>query len=246
MTTVAEIAEPLAGICVPVPAAGVGVCLRCHNHPRSDFPTCWSCAETERQVSHPCRLVVPVSLYAIPSQLHHYLRNYKGGRLPAREQDFSLKVAALLCHFLGKHRSCIAGEAGAEWEAVTSVPSSGDRQGEHPFVRAMRYVPSFFEAYRPLLARGSVAVSHNNANDAGFQVTHDVRGRRVLLVDDTYTSGARAQSAASALSIAGARVVAIVPVGRVITPSAEHVTDWWRERLAERFTFDTCCLDRGI
>jgi chromosome partitioning protein len=34
-------------------------------------------------------------------------------------------------------------------------------------------------------------------------------GKRVLLVDDTFTSGARAQSAASALSNAGAEVVAI-------------------------------------
>lgn len=106
-------------------------------------------------------------------------------------------------------------------------------------------MPSFFEAYEPLLVPGTIAVGHNSANDAGYRVTRHLSGERVLLVDDTYTSGARAQSAASALSIAGAHVVAIVPVGRVINPAAEHVTTWWNDRQAERFrfTFDTCCLE---
>jgi hypothetical protein len=41
---------------------------------------------------------------------------------------------------------------------------------------------------------------------------------RVLLLDDTYVSGARAQSAAAALRLAGAHRVLIVPLGRVIRP----------------------------
>ena len=41
---------------------------------------------------------------------------------------------------------------------------------------------------------------------------------RVLLLDDTYVSGARAQSAAAALSLAAARSTLIVPLGRVLRP----------------------------
>ena len=44
-----------------------------------------------------------------------------------------------------------------------------------------------------------------------------VRGARVLLLDDTYVSGARSQSAAAALRLAGA-VPVIVPLGRVLRP----------------------------
>jgi hypothetical protein len=46
----------------------------------------------------------------------------------------------------------------------------------------------------------------------------------VLLLDDTYVSGARAQSAAAALRLSGARAVLIVPLGRVLRPerSALH------------------------
>ncbi len=40
----------------------------------------------------------------------------------------------------------------------------------------------------------------------------------MLLLDDTYVSGARAQSAAAALRLGGARSVLIVPLGRVIRP----------------------------
>jgi hypothetical protein len=41
---------------------------------------------------------------------------------------------------------------------------------------------------------------------------------RILLIDDTFTSGARLQSAASALALAGATVVAAFTLGRFIRP----------------------------
>jgi hypothetical protein len=56
---------------------------------------------------------------------------------------------------------------------------------------------------------------------AAFVVPADDRvaiaGARVLLLDDTYVSGARSQSAAAALQLAGARPV-IAPLGRVLRP----------------------------
>jgi hypothetical protein len=55
-------------------------------------------------------------------------------------------------------------------------------------------------------------------------VTVALRGTRALLLDDTYVSGARSQSAAAALRLAGVATVVIVPVGRVLRPdrSAAH------------------------
>ena len=44
-----------------------------------------------------------------------------------------------------------------------------------------------------------------------------LRGARVLLLDDTYVSGARSQSAAAALGRSGAHAV-IGPLGRVLRP----------------------------
>ena len=92
--------------------------------------------------------------------------------------------------------------------------------------------------------RGTGTMAHNHASDTGFVVLPDVRGARVLVVDDTFTTGARAQSAASALQLAGARVIAVVPIGRVIDPRhGEEVSAYWTSRSRERFDFGRCCLE---
>ena len=242
MTTVRDIAEPLAGICVAVPYNGDGVCRWCHGHPGPDYSLCFSCAQTRRQLSDPCERIVPVTLYEVPSQLHRVLRYYKDGQNQSLVDTFSLQVASLLCHFLGRHRQCIVADAGTDWEVITSVPSTA-RQGDHPFVGALTCVPGVYATYEDLLRRGNAAIDHNQANDDGFRTIRRLDGERVLLVDDTFTSGARAQSAASALSNAGAKVVAIVPIGRVINPGFGTNADWWAEQKRVGFSFDTCCLE---
>ena len=243
MATVADFAEPLASICVPVPYIGSGTCDRCHGRPGEGYSRCYSCAQNDWQLSAPCSTIVPVSLYEIPSQLHHFLRHYKSGAMPAQASQFSLNVVAVLCHFLSKHRLCIAYSAGGDWDLITTVPSTGGRVGEHPLVRALRMVPAYFREYEQLLAAGAAKITHNSARDDGFKVMRDVRGARILIVDDTFTSGARAQSAASALNLAGATVTAIIPVGRVVNPRWEGTQQWWDTQRRQRFSFDTCCLE---
>ncbi|MHB8325215.1 MAG: hypothetical protein ACYDHB_12485 [Candidatus Dormibacteria bacterium] len=70
-----------------------------------------------------------------------------------------------------------------------------------------------------------------------------MRGRRVLLLDDTFTTGAAPQSAASALAIAGAQEVVAVVVGRVIDPGfSAPAGQLWRRVAALPFDFERCCL----
>jgi hypothetical protein len=70
---------------------------------------------------------------------------------------------------------------------------------------------------------------------AAFVVPHHRRGeiarRRVLLLDDTYVSGARAQSAAAALRLAGATAVLIVTLGRTLRPDRSALHEAFTERL---------------
>jgi adenine/guanine phosphoribosyltransferase-like PRPP-binding protein len=73
-----------------------------------------------------------------------------------------------------------------------------------------------------------------------------MNGKRILLIDDTLTTGATAQSAASALSNGGATVVGILTIGRMIKPSfSETVNEYWQKQRGPRrpFTFDRCCLE---
>jgi hypothetical protein len=79
-------------------------------------------------------------------------------------------------------------------------------------------------------------VAHMRPDAAAFMVPPAdraaLRGARVLLLDDTYVSGARAQSAAAVLERAGARTV-IGPLGRVLRPGrvARHA-DFLRQHVA--------------
>jgi len=87
-------------------------------------------------------------------------------------------------------------------------------------------------------------LDRNQAHDTGFAVTDNVNGLRVLLVDDTFTTGARLQSAASALTLAGAHVVAAVPIGRVIHPAYNSgAKELWETARRQGFNLDVCCLE---
>ena len=64
-----------------------------------------------------------------------------------------------------------------------------------------------------------------------------------MIVDDTFTSGARTQSVASAINRGGGVTIAIVPVGRVIKPVGEHVKAYWEKQREIPFDFERCCLE---
>ncbi|TDE31042.1 phosphoribosyltransferase [Actinomadura sp. 6K520] len=75
-------------------------------------------------------------------------------------------------------------------------------------------------------------------SDVGYQTSKEVSGLRILLVDDVYTTGARSQSAASALQLAGATVVGIVAIGRRINPGYNDFSlRLWKEQRAQSFQF---------
>jgi hypothetical protein len=195
------------------------------------------------QVRRPCHRVVPLSLYAIPGELHTTLRRYKDGGSGADRRRYTALVVSLLARFLFDHGDCLRSGRAGGWDFVTTVPSTV-RPGPHPLMDALRLVPWLATQHRETLLRGPGTMGHNIASDDGFVVRADVQGARVLMVDDTFTTGARAQSAASALQLAGARVVAVVPVGRVIDPRQGGQTlEYWMSRSRRRFDFGRCCLE---
>jgi predicted amidophosphoribosyltransferase len=126
---------------------------------------------------------------------------------------------------------------------VTAVPSSKGRAGQHPLVQAIGMVSSLAKHYEELLVPGRQPARHLAARDDAFIADARVDGRRVLLVDDTFTSGAQVQSAASALQLASAIIPAAVVIGRFTKPRFNEATRLLWERVSEReFTFDRCCL----
>lgn len=229
-----------------VPTVRPGVCTVCHSGPNAGFDVRWSCQRTMSEVSVPTDLVLPISLYELGSQLHMMLRDYKDAPWPELRRDHVRSLAATLARFYAGHSACVAARLGGPPDLVTTVPSTRDRVGAHPLVAVVRMVNDLAWRYRALLAPGSVRVERAASDDA-FQVTGEVAGTRVLVVDDTFTTGARAQSAASALGREGADVAVLV-LGRVVGPDYNDACRaLWRTARARLFRFDRCgWFDHGV
>lgn len=241
--TAAQVTDPLLWTYTTVLPEGDGVCRWCHGSAKEGYEHCYSCSGAQVNLSHTANLIVPVSLSVGLSQLHHSLKRYKDDSYRQATRDrFSLEIAALFERFLVTHRDCIEGQAGRQWDTITIVPSSKQRPGTHPLETAIRRSPWITDQYRRLLDPGTSPLDHNQMSDTGFAPTEDVSGGAILLLDDTFTTGARAQSAASALLTGGATVIAIVPAARYMNPEWEPSADYLKKAKALTYTFEYCCV----
>jgi len=245
MADAARYSDPYLAACRPVPARGPGVCPVCRSGLPPGYRLCHSCALTTSQVSCPTRHIVPVSLYQSPGPLGRLLRGYKDGPAAARGMR-TVQVAAILGRFAARHLPCLAGVLGGGPDVITTVPTTRrTRPGPHPLQAAVTAVTPLAALHQPLLAPGPGRPAHNQAGDSTFLVRRPLAGQRVLLIDDTFTTGARLQSAASALRLAGASAVAGLTVGRVIWPGRnENCRRIWERAGAAPFSFAGCCLCR--
>lgn len=81
-----------------------------------------------------------------------------------------------------------------------------------------------------------------------YRAIADLSGKSVLLLDDTWTSGGHAQSAAHALTGAGAQKVALVVIGRHVRRDYEPVQGSGEscgdilDALPESFDWTTCAI----
>ncbi len=201
----------LASWCRWVPPPGPGVCRLCRGCPGPGWALCWSCARVVEQVSRPCLRVVPITLYEVGSSVHGVLRGYKDSASALARRRHQATLAALLGRFLSEHRPCLTGGTSG-WDLVTTVPSTRGRGGLHPLAQTIQAVPALARRHQELLTWSGGHLGHIQASDGAFGVVRPVGGARVLVLDDTWTSGSRAQSAASASP----------------SPAPEWSPWWWR------------------
>jgi hypothetical protein len=218
------------------------VCLICCGPSGGSHGVCFACRWVGSRLGVPLVPVFPVRLCPLPSALYTVLLGYKEAPVGEARRRFAPMVGALVGSFLEAHAGCLAAAAGGALELALPVPSTA-RPGGAPLngVEGLaRTVSAGIPAVRwspELLARSRAPVGHMRPDSSAFEVPADVRGavsgRRAVLLDDTYVSGARAQSAAAALRGAGARAVVIVALGRVLRPdrSPAHAAFLRRARI---------------
>lgn len=214
----------LPAACTTVKPPGPGVCGVCCSGVDGAYPVCSNCHESRRQLGHPLEPVTPISLATPGSRLYRALRQYKSTRpvsIPQRRD-----LAALLALFFRRHLSCLAPDG---IDTVLVVPSlSGRRPSPHPLGVVLGMVddlPPALDCLHP----GREAVGHRRAARDGIRVTRSLAGRRVLLVDDTCTTGAHLQSAASAVLGSGASAVHPVVIARFLRqdwPPSRRILRW--------------------
>jgi predicted amidophosphoribosyltransferase len=219
MPTVAELSELYTNLMLG-PRSGPDVCRTCFNFTRG-YEVCYACAHGTAALD----AVVPISYSVAREQLHHALARYK--RLTGDvARRLGLELGAVLWRFLAEHERCAAACAtgATSFELVVTVPS-GDRERDqhHPLRWIVGEVVEPTRArYEPILHRSSLALGAREFDARKFDAVRRLEGESVLLIDDTWTTGASAQSAAAALKAAGAGAVATVVIGR-------HLNREWHE-----------------
>jgi hypothetical protein len=188
---------------------------------------------------------VPARLCPLPSALYAVLLGYKESPVAEERRHLGEVVRVLCGQFLADAETDLRAAAGGAFNVVVPVPSTR-RAGLSPLARVEGLgrevtgaVPG--AAWAPSALRrdrlGGAPLAHMHPHARGFTVRDGsaaVEGRRVLLLDDLYVSGSRAQSAAASMRFAGARAVVVAPLGRVLRPDRIPAHRAFLERQARR------------
>jgi predicted amidophosphoribosyltransferase len=191
-----------------------GLCLGAVN----GYPQCYDCFKLFLRSACPRDLrgrVVPMTIAFNPSAWYSALWTYKR----AQFLENAPTLAALIFLWITEHRNHLETLLGGAWDLITVVPS--------------KKADALFDEQRLRLAIGLVkpidddlqetlrfAPGHefgrNLYTPEIFQPVRRVHGSRILLIEDTWITGATALSAAGALMDAGARSAVIVPTAREV------------------------------
>jgi glutamine phosphoribosylpyrophosphate amidotransferase len=169
--------------------------------------------------------LVTVTEYQTGDGMHRRLRGYKDAPVAEVRDECTEQLAQMLGGWQNVDAAGTGRGIVSRWDLVATVPSSRRPEGA-PVAAVVDAVPRLGRCHRPLLARGPAPTGHLLAARRGFVIRPEVdrdrlRGARVLLVDDTVVTGARAQSAAAALRLGGAQVVGVLALGRAVSTRTE-------------------------
>ena len=249
MATVAEVTARYENFLLPVLSPRDGVCATCKRSVTSGWPRCYQC-KGHLALPYRADVVAPVALAVEHEQWAHELSGYKNSSSPAARSSMALGIGAVLWRWLDAHEACIRQSAGSDdFPIVTSVPSTQGR-AQHPLPRLLTgIVKPIADRYAGLLrANPSYPAGSRDARLDRFLTDRRLHGESIMLIDDQWTSGGHAQSAACALKLAGAGRVAVVVLGRRFDRSLarpdyrEAAEAYYRAAKSQGWSWSVCCL----
>jgi hypothetical protein len=212
---------------VRAPARTCGVCTT----PIDGHPLCWRCRDHQR-ILGVADLVAPLAYAIDGTESATLLRNYKNHPLRRERERCASVVGQLLGLGISLHERCLGTLVGQPVSARVVVPSLTSRIGIHPMVAIAESLGLTGDvALRPAID----ARCDRMVDSEKFTVHGAAVGQHVLVVDDVWTTGSNAQSAALALRCAGAAVVSVVVVARWLNPRHPLSTNFIRDWLGEDY-----------
>jgi hypothetical protein len=208
---------------------------------------CDRCLTCERANTVPAlsEIVVPL-IYGIKgNQSAEVLRGYKDDPLRSTRAGYAGIVNRLLYLGITLHERCVERQAGQPIDVRLTIPSVKNRPGPHPFTAIALRMNAISQS--PCLAPRLGATHDHSISARHFRLTPDVdlTRRHVLLLDDTWTSGASAHSAALTLRRAGAQRVSIMVVGRWLAPGYARNARFIEGRLRNPYDPRVCPVTGG-
>jgi len=236
-----EVSAPYANFMLNPAKPERGVCRVCHSSAGEGYADCAKCSFQPNHLD----AVVPVTYSIGGEQMHRALRNYKDGATPRIRQQIAYDLAAVLWRFLVSHERCVASTAGVSgFQIVTTVPS-GSTARDDGRVNLRRIAGEVCGATRDrferLLVPTDTGTDTRDYDPNRYRAVRQLSGENVLLIDDTWTTGHSAQSAAYALKQARAGAVALVVIGRHVNREWDD-TDQLLKKLSGPFDWDDCVV----
>ena len=236
MARISDLCALYDGHLLPVLPKGNGVCPICHGLLSSGTGYCYQCKEAQSKLPATADVIGFIALAVKGEQLATDLWVYKSSRAHEARLRPQLGLSAVLWRWLSLHESCLAHASGVDgFPLVTTVPSAIHRH-PHPLttivsstvkITSDRYIellkPSepAYDAACSEHARNEYVMNERVMNERVMNSKRYVATRTptgnpepVLIIDDTFTSGAHIQSAAACLSDAGYGPIAALCIGR--------------------------------
>jgi len=249
VATVVELSAPYENHLLPILGATSGVCAVCHTFVTGGWDRCYQCNEAARDLRATADAAGFVGLAVKGEQLARDLWVYKSSAPEAARRPTRFGLAAVLWRWLETHESCVADDANVDdFSVVSTVPSTTGRSN-HPLNDIVgSLIDPTARRYRTLLRPSPWTGGDRDFSEDRFEVVEPTDGEPVLLIDDTYTTGSRVQSAVAALKEGGAGPVGVVCLGRHFNrhPQGdmyrEAAEEYYRKAKRLGWSWDECCL----
>jgi hypothetical protein len=182
--------------------------------PVDGFDRCFVCQSAYGATPGLADLVIPLTYGIQAAQSGFLLRAYKDNSDARVRHQQGLVINWLLYLAILVHEGCIGRRVGVAVGCPLEVPSVRGRLGVHPFEMITRQMNATGESPRLAVSQVDTGQRVVSADRFTLDPEADLAGKHVLILDDTWTTGANAQSAVLAARGAGAAAVSVMVVGR--------------------------------